>query len=75
MDSVRDGLTVTNARLRQELFNLSLCFNALVEDGKLSIDDLRARVNCGDRRRARAQVEVGSRARRVGRREAEVGAR
>jgi hypothetical protein len=49
IDSVRDGLTVTNARLRQELFNLSLCFNALVEllveDGKLSIDDLRARVN------------------------------
>ena len=49
IDSVRDGLTVTNARLRNELSNLALCFNALVEllveDGKLSIEDLRARVN------------------------------
>jgi hypothetical protein len=49
IDSVRDGLTVSNARLRAELSNLALCFNALVEllveDGKLSVEDLRARVN------------------------------
>jgi hypothetical protein len=49
IDSVRDGLTVTSSRLRAELTNLALCFNALVEllveEGKLSLEDLRARVN------------------------------
>ena len=49
IDAVRDGVTVSNARLRAELANMALCFNALVEllveDGKLSLEDLRARVN------------------------------
>ncbi len=49
IDSVRDGAAQSAAVLERQLQALSLSFNALVEllveDGKLSIDDLRARVN------------------------------
>jgi hypothetical protein len=49
IDSVRDNTTLGFARMERQLHALAISFNALVEllveDGKLSIEDLRARVN------------------------------
>ena len=49
IDAVRDNVATQTARLQQQIRALALSFNALVEllveDGKLSIEDLRARVN------------------------------
>jgi hypothetical protein len=49
IDSVRDNTTLGFARMERQLHALAISFNALVEllveDGKLSIEDLRARVD------------------------------
>jgi hypothetical protein len=49
LDAVRDGIATQTAFLQQQIRALALSFNALVEllveDGKLSIEDLCARVN------------------------------
>jgi len=49
LDAVRDGIATQTAFLQQQIRALALSFNALVEllveDGKLSIEDLRTRVN------------------------------